>query len=288
MNKNPFSFYDFLGYLFPGIVTLLIIVHVLYIDQNSEFIHYFKIQRFLKTFQEDINMAWWQSSLLLIIVSYIMGQIVSYLSSCTVEYFANRMFGYPSRYLFTSVSGGIKKYLYNYWYRSATIGNSLWRVITFFLFFPVSIFFHLLGPYLHVNDFIIRPLDSTLVAGIRSKINLLFEKLGLPELGNGTDSHRIVMHYVYLNIPNSQRKTDNYIALYGFLRTMTLIFCCYVDFLLIKLLSTINKNTEIDWLSIIIFIIVFAFCNIMFMSFVKFYRRFTLENYMALLTNNTK
>ena len=96
------------------------------------------------------------------------------------------------------------------------------------------------------------------------------------------------MHYVYLNIPNSQRKTDNYIALYGFLRTMTLILCLFANFLFIKLLITIDCNAAIDWAGIIKMATIFLFCNILFMGFVKFYRRFTLENYMALLTEIEK
>ena len=148
----------------------------------------------------------------------------------------------------------------------------------------ISPLFQILGPYLHVNDFIIRPLDSTLVADINEKVNALFDKLGLIQFANTTDSHRIVMHYVYLNIPNSQRKTDNYIALYGFLRTMTLILCLFANFLFIKLLITIDCNAAIDWAGIIKMATIFLFCNILFMGFVKFYRRFTLENYMVLLT----
>lgn len=35
-------------------------------------------------------------------------------------------------------------------------------------------------------------------------------------------------------------------------------------------------------------VIVFLLTNILYMGFVKFYRRFTLENYMALLTEKKK
>ena len=92
------------------------------------------------------------------------------------------------------------------------------------------------------------------------------------------------MHYVYLNIPNCQRKADNYVAIYGFLRAMTLIACAFFDYLLLQQLGTINIQADFDMNAMFIMLALFAVCNVLFMGFVKYYRRFTLENYMALLT----
>lgn len=98
------------------------------------------------------------------------------------------------------------------------------------------------------------------------------------------DYHRIVMHYVYLNIPNSQRKADNYVAIYGFLRTHTLITCLFFDYLFWTQVFTISLSLPIHWEAVWLLLLVFFMTNILYMGFVKFYRRFTLENYMALLT----
>jgi len=101
------------------------------------------------------------------------------------------------------------------------------------------------------------------------------------------DFHRVVMHFVYLHMPQSQRKTDNYIALYGFLRTITLISCLIFDYLLcqqIHTIFTIGYNGVINITAVVVLIVLFLICNILFMGFMKFYRRFTLENYMTLLT----
>ena len=43
MEKNPFSFYDFLGYLFPGMLTLLIVIHITYLKEPSSISDYFSI-----------------------------------------------------------------------------------------------------------------------------------------------------------------------------------------------------------------------------------------------------
>ena len=100
------------------------------------------------------------------------------------------------------------------------------------------------------------------------------------------------MHYVYLNIETCQRKVDNYVAMYGFLRAMALITCFLFDYLLIdqiKYSCHIVKvfgmsNCVINWKCIGILVVILIVANLLYMGFVKFYRRFTLENYMALLT----
>ena len=100
------------------------------------------------------------------------------------------------------------------------------------------------------------------------------------------------MHYVYLNIEACQRKVDNYVAMYGFLRAMALITCFLFDYLLIDQLKYSYlivrelgmKNCVINWECISILVVILIVANLLYMGFVKFYRRFTLENYMALLT----
>ena len=39
-----------------------------------------------------------------------------------------------------------------------------------------------------------------------------------------------------------------------------------------------------NWPAVGLLVAMFILCNVLFMGFTKFYRRFTLENYMALLT----
>lgn len=91
MEKNPFSFYDFLGYLFPGMLTLLIVIHITYLKEPSSISDYFSIAGFMHTFKNELSIEWWKSTLILIILSYICGQIIAYLSSVTIEYFANKL-----------------------------------------------------------------------------------------------------------------------------------------------------------------------------------------------------
>lgn len=286
MEKNPFSFYDFLGYLFPGLLALLIIIHIVYLKEWTSIIDYFSINDFIHTFKEKLHIEWWKSTLILIVSSYICGHIIAYLSSTTVEYFANRTFNYPSYYLLHQEDNSWFSYSKSFFMRGLTVGNFIWRFITILALCPVAFFILLLGGFFHVNKFITRPLDEYVRNSIQTKLFNLSQKLNLsrPDVNSDADYHRIVMHYVYLNIPNSQRKTENYIALYGFLRAICLIVCIFTDIIIFKGVCTIDFNSDIDVQSVMIVLVMTLVCNVLFMGFVKFYRRFTLENYMALLT----
>lgn len=286
MEKNPFSFYDFLGYLFPGMLTLLIVIHIIYLKDTPSICDYFSITDFMNTVKNKLSFDWLKSTLILIILSYICGQIIAYLSSVTIEYFANKLYKYPSYYLLHGEDRNFVYYWRTYFWDGLYFGNFIWRIILFFIAFPVTLFILLLGAPLKINKFITHPLDAYIRDSIQTKLFNLSQKLNLarPEINSDNDYHRIVMHYVYLNIPNCQRKTDNYIALYGFLRAICLISCIFTDILIIKGLSTINFSASFDWKGFVLVITMAFLSNILFMGFVKFYRRFTLENYMALLT----
>lgn len=47
MEKNPFSIYDFFGYLFPGMLTLLIIIHITFLKEGASISDYFSIVSFM-------------------------------------------------------------------------------------------------------------------------------------------------------------------------------------------------------------------------------------------------
>lgn len=173
------------------------------------------------------------------------------------------------------------------------------------------------------------------------------------------EMHRIVMHYVYEKCLQHQTKYDNYVALYGFLRSIAMVFCIFSNFLIVtffiknfdcfrsnwngaiafytppvifvvilamyawisvnrteKKEKSLGLTIEIKWMNNILFgisliviflstifvyvlmdagiksfipdliqIASFVFASyISYLGFAKFYRRFTLENFMSLLT----
>lgn len=313
MNKNPFSFYDFLGYLFPGIIFLTLLVFAVALaKENAPIDEYFHINKFVSVFQEIQGLKWWETTIITIILSYVSGHLVAYLSSIFVEYLANTLFKYPSHYLLHKEPVGFRSIFRRYFMFSISLkvlkslpkifkkgsrnkrvccskinsGLFLYRALILLILLPVFFPLVFLGPVLKITNFVVRPLDDYVINSIQLKLIDLFKALNLsiPDVNSNADYHRIVMHYVYLNIPNCQRKADNYVAIYGFLRAMTLIACFYFDYLFILQLGTLDIQTDINWYAIKVLLAMGILCNVLFMGFVKFYRRFTLENYMALLT----
>lgn len=112
------------------------------------------------------------------------------------------------------------------------------------------------------------------------------EKLKLSQRGNGADVHRVLMHYNYEHYANHIRKYDNYIALYGFLRSLCLLCSSIFSFLFIIEVKNIDFNLPINWNSVFILAILFCVTYLYYLGFIKFYRRYTLENLMSILVDD--
>lgn len=292
MEKNPFSIYDFMGYLFPGILTLFMLQS--YCGGSpfriEDFLDFEQINDITKGFGESFSL---ESSVIWIVLSYTIGHIMSYMSSITVEYFSNKVFGYPSEYLMNLDRNlGIEKIKCYFVGDSRAndtnwnkIGRFLWRLLVSIVLFPLSFMTFFLGDRFGVNKFITRSLDKYVIDSIKKKSFQMANKLGItqPSVNSDSDYHRIVMHYVYVNLPVSHAKTDNYISLYGFLRSISFIFSVMFFIYGVQALFTINFAYSIDWNMMKVLFLFFFLSYFCFLAFIKFYRRFTLENYMSLL-----
>lgn len=295
MEKNPFSIYDFFGYLFPGIFFLIVSIIFVPFQPYDDIASYFKISYLVELCDQRLglaNLSFGETSLmaiLIIIIAYVLGQVISYLSSLTVEYMATRMFNYPSTFLLNSHSDKLSTVLEFYFNDNVNCFVILERGLIFLLLLPISSFILIFGwRSTGVIFFITRPLDKYVRENIKTRLVRMRKSLGLTDLDVNTkvDFHRLLMHYVYLNIPESNTKTNNYLALYGFLRAMAFGFCLLFDYLLYKFCCTINFHANFDWHAIQYMGMIYCLVVCLFLAFMKFYRRFTLENYMALLTYN--
>lgn len=293
MSKNPFSIYDFMGYLFPGVMAF-----VLYLAFSQIEFDITKLKDISLAPNSELSGKFdWEKSFLLIVLCYILGHIVAYLSSITVEFASNKIFGYPSKYLLNKKRLDWGKMFLNYFMTEGTSSNTffkwikwgmkiLLKLIVLVLLFPVLFSIFTIGYLFDINGYVSRSLDPYLRDSIIEKEYLLAKKLGIkhPDVNEECDYHRIILHYVYLNIENSQRKTDNYIALYGFLRSICLLGC--MTFLLVLILSmkTFDLSAPFDGRIIVLLCILYFVSYLAYLGFIKFYRRYTLENFMALLT----
>ncbi len=87
MTQNPFSFYDFLGYLIPG-GLFLFILFLFSIEINPVYIE--GILNHILKYKEIISVFIY---VVLIVLSYISGHFISILSSCLIEKYMNSKLG---------------------------------------------------------------------------------------------------------------------------------------------------------------------------------------------------
>ena len=230
MDKNPFSIHDFLGYVLPGGVALLL-AYMVYKNPDT---NYMTSQEFIDAIKNTIKalseggISTIELSVAYIIASYIVGHIVAYLSSITIERMSIWYYNYPSVFLIADerkarfFSDIKEQWKDNKKFEAS--GNLILRVLVSLLLLPLTICL-LLIKRLHLDQYFIKPLDSYLKESIKLKFEILAKNLGLSEIEKTKDSdtHRVIYHYMYENFPGHRAKMDNYVALYGVLRALTLI-----------------------------------------------------------------
>lgn len=294
MSKNPFSLYDFMGYLFPGLLFIIIMVYVCH--EDFDVANIFRLKALVDAVGIGSPTFDLDKSILIIILGYVAGHFVSYASSLTIESFANNIFGYPSEYLlhgneltwwnmlvkcFQCHEDSSVKRIRKVKLRCKFV----LRLVGFLFLLPISLMVFTMGWLIDVNTYITRPIDEYLKTSILKKQYELAKKLDIQyaDVNTKCDYHRLVMHYVYINVPECQRKVDNYVSLYGFLRAITFVFCVCFDCCLLYAIKGIDIHAYVDWRLISELVVLYSMCVLSFLGFVKFYRRQTLENLMTLL-----
>lgn len=275
MLKNPFSFYDFLGYLFPGLVCVIFLKVVYSIDGEITLDSLFN-QGLVTSFS-------WKDTVQYTVLAYVVGHLISYFSSLTVEPYLIWSYGYPSVFL---LKENYNKNFFDINTKVGKTGTYCWKLLVCILIFPICLASLFFGRLLHFRYYVLKPLDSYLQQNINKKIDSLLEKLKLSQRDNNADVHRVLMHYNYEHYANHVRKYDNYIALYGFLRSLSLLCSSIFIFLFIAELKTIDSNNTIDWKAIFILSALFCVTYLYYLGFIKFYRRYTLENLMSILVDD--
>jgi len=290
-DKNPFSIYDFLGYLFPGIVAIfmLFVLRQSFIMQNYDFFACLHVNEIINLMQHEMKLNWLEASVSIVVVAYIIGHMIAYASSLTIEFLAIKTLGYPSEYLLNDCNETFMKKFFKI--NDHKVVKIVYRVIIIIVLWPIVLFLFVMSEY-GLRGYLQVKLPLYIIKAVKTKTFALYQKLGLEHrsVNDKIDFHRVVMHYVYLNIDNAQRKADNYVALYGFLRAICLIFTLFYNIIVINAIYTLRYlfnekgEAEFSWFIFILLVCGFIVCNLLYLGFVKFYRRFTLENFMALIT----
>lgn len=294
-DKNPFSIYDFLGYLFPGIVAIftVFILRQSILMEDYDFFACLHAHEIVNLMQREMKLNWLEASVSIVVLAYIVGHMVAYASSLTVEFFTIKTLGYPSSYLLNECG---KSFWDKYFQvdENKIIRNG-YRIITMILLWPIALFCFVMSEN-GLRGYLQASLPPYIITAVKTKTFALYQKLGLDHrsVNDEIDFHRVIMHYVYLNIDNAQRKADNYVALYGFLRAICFVTTLFYDVITVNAIYTLrylfddSVECSFSWFIFMFIVGGFIMCNLLYLGFVKFYRRFTLENFMALITEKAQ
>lgn len=288
MEKNPFSLYDFLGYLVPGAIAVFGAYFLLNLCPfnlcDGVMLNPLDIKNVIKKIPSLAALEFsWVMWLVFILFSYLIGHFIAYISSLTVEKFSNWVYGYPSDFLLNELDP------FYFWKPNGVFIKSnalIWRLLISFFLLPIVAFNLVFAKLMNAKSFFVKTLDPFLIKAIQKKLGLLFFELDIDDVYDEEESdlHRIVDHYVYEKQIGHRSKLDNYVALYGFLRSITLIFNVFFWYVLYyTLFISLGELTILDAVISLFFLGGFIF--IFFMAFMKFYRRYTLEGFMCLITD---
>ena len=272
IKQNPFSLYDFLGYFVPGALLLFALYGSLQIAiSNTQFL------QVLTTIFQPSKLEFY---IPFVLASYLVGHALSFISSVTIEKYSVWRVGYPSGYL---LGGSYPKYFH---VASPKITRIIVRLFVGLFLFPISFVDITLGQLLKLNDLFARPLDNILLDKLPGMIcKFLKQRISYnaspKKIKDGSIEYfRLIYHSNVEYAPAHLPKMQNYVALYGFCRTISLI-------LLILFWLTIFAifRGYIPIQSSIISMVILGFLSYLFyLDFLKFYRRFSLEVLMAFST----
>lgn len=286
MNKNPFSIYDFLGYLFPGAFGLVVLHFVWYADNPL----------CVECFVESLKMWMYspdklESTLFFVLFSYIAGHIIAYASTWTVESFANWKYGYPSFALLGIHTNYFEHREGEDWDSECPFSkrnikcilSCLIRLLVAVFVFPISVLAILLGKIFMMEKYYIKPLDEYTRKAFQIKLYRLSHELGLDPIVNihnkKTDFHRLVSFYEYEYCKKHGIKMDNYVAIYDFMRSLCLISNLYTGFILFETIFV----WEYEFVNFM-YVAASSFATyFLFMAYMKFYRRYTHESFITLI-----
>lgn len=268
IKQNPFSFYDFLGYFVPGSLFVYLLI--------SMFSHAAIKDSSLIKFVSVSDLKGVELYTPLILLAYISGHFINFLSAMTVEKHLNWMYGFPSKTLlgiyqdsyFTSGNDSAKK--------------NLIRAVVALVLLPISVVDFFVNYILGVKGLVNKELDPMMKTIIKTKVALILSSYaGLKsppiEPVRETNYFLFVYHFALEYSVNHVPKMQNYVALFGLMRTLTFYF---VILFWVALWHLIYSGANVFVIVVSVLSMAFVSCTF-YLGFIKFYRRFTLEALMA-------
>lgn len=293
VERTPFTTYDIIGYLGPGIFALWLIVYCVRASgiNTPDFADLF------------VFGTGGLGNAMLVVVgivsAYGLGHILSYISSETIEKVALYFFNYPTVFLlrdsvvirkpnerYENTTKGNRRYITNCLKERSRTQSSKRPKITFWVLllfaWPITIGLLILWR-LGTCRFILKKFsmsaEELLHKQFKEAVN---KKIHAPKTGEEIDWYRYVTYYMAMRDNFAFARLYNYLTLYGFLRTMSLIFVfisyssAYALWAAPSLTFRIHLDLPIHPNLWALFASI-SIAQVLFLAYLKFHRRYTEE-----------
>ncbi|EJV9438645.1 hypothetical protein N7900_003682 [Escherichia coli] len=284
MNQNPFSFYDFLGYLIPGGFFILLMY---FCGLTFDLDIVIDLTELLRGQSQIFGILNYGS---IVIISYIAGHFISITSAFFIEKYMNEELQYPSEYLFNKLSDDKKNVLTP---SSDKQNEDTKRKIKYciikVMLFPIIPWDYATQKLCYSQSLPFQLANTTwlmIKEGYEKKFRIDDKLLNI-RTGLHDDLFRLAYHYVYEFSNQHQTKIQNYVALYGFCRNICLVFVITFWISFLTLTYRAIEGGAVSYISIST-LLSFFFVYVFYVGFVKFYRRYTLEVLMAFAVLQSK
>lgn len=270
MNQNPFSIYDFLGYLIPG-GLFLYLLYFCGITLDWDVI--IQLKKTAIEQEPSLSLLGYSS---IVILAYVIGHAIAICSAFLVEKYMNDTLQYPSIYLFWELNNNFKDEVKKGW------GRKFKYLIIKIILWPIWVF-----DKITFNKLYSRELTKELAKPLWSMLTKSYQNIFAVDLTQLTNKYalqgdlfRLAYHYSYEYSSNHQPKIQNYVALYGFCRNVCLVFLIFLWVSLSTLFINLWSD-NIAGFTVLSTLVMLLMTYVFYCGFVKFYRRFTLEVFMA-------
>ena len=268
LSTNPFSLYDFLGYFLTGFLC----VYLLNFGVLSGVIKSDLLLNLIDKFSKQNNKEF--DDIFIIIFCYVTGHTISFISSITIEQYNIFVYKYPSKYLLNKV--GSKAGWKDYFTKGQKTKN-FHRFVLLLILAPLVIIDLIFGHFLKFKKFFTRSINNSLIPIVDKKLSKIYSERMLDINDHKGESYIIdeyflpIYHYVIEKSDKHNLKSQNYVALYGFLRNMTLL-----SMITSWSLILFFNSSEII-LSCYLLVGNLLLTYIFFLGYLKFFRLFSRE-----------
>jgi hypothetical protein len=177
-SQNPYSVYDLLGYLIPGLLSIL--------GTSLIFDNDFSTGHLTVGFWKSINIDAFSLNHIvpLLIIAYLTGHLLSYLSAMTVEKFSIWSIGYPTEYLLNNLKNKQnKKSLFKFEFlkkyftpdKKPNFFIYVLRSLLLFLLLPLFLPLSIASLLLNMHITIKKPIDRYLASYSMMKIKIYYK-----------------------------------------------------------------------------------------------------------------